>query len=93
MSALLAAFTLGTLAAPAVLLIQRSDALAARRARLWQARQTTRNYKHERARMNERHAEEWRELRAGFYTARREMAKQHRNNLARLARTYGKVAR
>jgi hypothetical protein len=92
-SALLASFAAGTLAGPAVLLWQQSRTLAARRARRWQARQTRRNYKHERARMNERHAADRANLAAGFDTAAQQLAEEQKRDRARLARTYGKGRR
>lgn len=93
MNAVLAAFALGTLAAPAVLLIQRSDTLAARRRRKWHRRTNVRHWRRERAAERETYTAHRRNLAARYARDLEQLNIEHARELARIARTYGKGRR
>ena len=93
MSAVLTAFSLGTLAAPAVLLIQRSDTFAAWRRRKWHRRTNARHWRRERAAERETHAAHRRNLAARYARDLEQLNIEHARELARIDRTYKKGRR
>jgi hypothetical protein len=90
MSATLAAFALGTLAAPAVLLIQRSDTLAAWRRSRWHRRTNVRHWRREHAAERATHAAHRRNLAARYARDLEQLNAEHAAERARIDRTYKK---